>query len=86
MNPRNLRKPLGAIMLNLTPSEFEVLKLITKGYKTKDIASERNVSTNTVKSQTKSIFQKMQVRNRAEAAIILAHLIKRATDGEFIGA
>ena len=67
-------------MKNLTPSEFEVLKLITKGYKTKDIASARCVSTHTVKTQTKSIFQKLQVRNRAEAAITLTRLTMLAPD------
>lgn len=50
----------------LTGREIEVLALIMENKKRKDIASELNVSENTVKKHTSHIFSKIGVANRTE--------------------
>ena len=54
----------------LTPREKDVLALITKGYDTKKIAEELVISGPTVKGHTTSIFSKLGVKNRNEAAAL----------------
>ncbi len=53
---------------DLTEKEKEVLLLISKGFTNKEIADKLFVSVNTVKTHTKNIYIKMDVRNRTEAA------------------
>ncbi|RLD81019.1 MAG: hypothetical protein DRJ10_06685 [Bacteroidetes bacterium] len=53
---------------DLTEREEEVLILISKGYKNSEIAEKMFVSINTVKTHTKNLFIKLDVRNRTEAA------------------
>jgi DNA-binding NarL/FixJ family response regulator len=52
----------------LTVREKQVLLCITEGKTNKDIASELFISLETEKSHTKSIFRKLDVKNRVEAA------------------
>ncbi len=52
----------------LSPREMEVLKYIAKGMKNQEIADKMFVSLSTVKTHTKNIFEKLDVRNRIEAA------------------
>jgi len=52
----------------LTKTEEKVLLLITKGFKNAEIANNLFISINTVKTHTQSIFVKLNVRNRVEAA------------------
>lgn len=52
----------------LTIREKEVLKCITDGKRNRDIANELYVSLETVKSHIRSIFRKLNVKNRVEAA------------------
>lgn len=52
----------------LTETEEKVLLLISKGYKNIEIAEKMFVSINTIKTHTKNIFIKLDVRNRIEAA------------------
>ena len=49
-----------------TDREKEIAKLVVKGYSNKAIASECNISTPTVKSHIKHIFQKMDINSRFE--------------------
>jgi DNA-binding CsgD family transcriptional regulator len=53
---------------DLTEKEKEVLLWISKGLTNKEIAEKMFISINTVKSHTKNIYIKMDVRNRTEAA------------------
>jgi len=55
-------KPYG-----LSEREEEVLMLIAQGFKNQEIADKLFVSLNTVKTHTKNIFSKLDVRNRMEA-------------------
>ncbi|MEW6228114.1 MAG: response regulator transcription factor, partial [Bacillota bacterium] len=51
----------------LTRAELDVLRLLAKGQRNKDIARELYVSVNTVKSHVASIFRKLRVKNRSQA-------------------
>ena len=52
----------------LSLREEEVLLLIAQGLKNQEIADKMFVSLSTIKTHTKNIFEKMDVRNRIEAA------------------
>ncbi len=52
----------------LSSREAEVLKYISQGMKNQEIADTMFVSLSTVKTHTKNIFDKLDVRNRIEAA------------------
>jgi two-component system nitrate/nitrite response regulator NarL len=52
----------------LSEREIEIMKLIARGLKNKSIAEELQISENTVKYHLKHILQKLNLKNRAEAA------------------
>ena len=52
----------------LSEREIEILQLIARGLKNKVIADELKISENTVKYHLKHILQKLNLKNRAEAA------------------
>ncbi|MGC9964743.1 MAG: response regulator transcription factor [Syntrophobacteraceae bacterium] len=56
--------------VTLTQREKEILKAIIDGQSNKEISNTLCISIETVKSHIKSIYQKLQVRNRVEAALI----------------
>lgn len=58
------------LISNLTPREKTVLGLIAKGYDNQKIAQNLFISYNTVKSHTRSIFDKLRVDDRTHAALI----------------
>lgn len=51
----------------LTAKEAIILKLLAKGLMYKEMAAEQNVNINTIKKHCKSIYKKLNVRNRTEA-------------------
>jgi len=53
----------------LTDRELEVLQELAKGLTNPEIAERLMVSLNTVKTHTKNIYAKLEVRNRTEAVI-----------------
>jgi DNA-binding NarL/FixJ family response regulator len=55
---------------SLTQREQEVLLLVAKGYTNQQIAFELHIGSSTVKDHISSIFAKLQVNNRAEAAAL----------------
>jgi DNA-binding NarL/FixJ family response regulator len=57
----------------LTHREHEVLNLLSKGYLDKEIADALGISTWTVHGHVKSIFQKLGVHTRTEAAVKYLH-------------
>ncbi len=66
--------PRGAPFGNLTPAEMQVLRLLARGRTTREIAAELVVAVSTVDRHLTHIYQKLGVRNRAEAtALALTH-------------
>ncbi|MCI2178020.1 MAG: helix-turn-helix transcriptional regulator [Ancrocorticia sp.] len=55
--------------LTLTPTEKELLRLAREGHSNGDIARIRVVSLNTVRSQMRTLFRKLEVTSRAEAVM-----------------
>ncbi len=54
---------------SLSPREHEVLGLLARGRSNKEIGAQLAISEETVKSHLKTLFAKLKVRDRTEAAI-----------------
>jgi DNA-binding NarL/FixJ family response regulator len=52
---------------NLTKRESEILRLLTKGYRSKEVAEELAIGVQTVHTHLRNIYEKLHVRSRAEA-------------------
>jgi len=53
--------------LSLTTREYEVLQLLTRGYKNAEVAEKLFLSLSTVKTHVSNLFVKMDVKNRTQA-------------------
>lgn len=53
----------------LTPREEEVLKLLAKGYITKEISDQLGIAFYTTQTHLKNIYEKLHVRSRTEAVL-----------------
>jgi DNA-binding NarL/FixJ family response regulator len=58
----------------LSPREQEVLELLARGYLYKEIAERLNISVPTVNTYIRRMYEKLQVRSRAQAVAKYAHL------------
>jgi len=54
----------------LTAREEQILKLVSRGFSNKEIGRELGLQEKTVKHYMTNILQKLQVRNRVEAALL----------------
>ena len=54
----------------LTPREVEVLTFLSKGFTIKEIAALMSIKWFTVNDHIKSIYRKLNVSSRAEAAVL----------------
>jgi len=54
----------------LTPREVEVLQLVAKGMRNKEIGANLNISEETVQGHVKNILSKLQVHDRTQAITI----------------
>ncbi len=68
-------KVLNKASDKLSETETEVYALLCKGLSNEEIATIRNVSINTIKTQLKSIFIKLNVKNRTAA--VSKHNLKK---------
>jgi DNA-binding NarL/FixJ family response regulator len=68
--------PASTIWKMITPREQQILRCLTEGMSSKDIAEKFDISSNTVANQRASIMKKANVRNTAEL-ISLALKAKR---------
>ena len=59
---RNLASPL-------TPRETDVLALIGRGLRAREVAAQLQLTESTVTSYVKNIYAKLNISNRAEAAL-----------------
>lgn len=73
---QSFRKPQLSLFLQndpsagkLTPRETEILQLLTKGFQSKEIASNCAISLETVNSHLKKIYEKLRVHSRTEAVV-----------------
>lgn len=57
----------------LSAREEDVLRLLAKGYRSKEIGDELNISIGTVNTHVRHIYEKLHVRSRAEA--VAKHLL-----------
>jgi len=55
----------------LTEREKQILRLVCDGLSNAEIADRLGISPETVKSELKRIFRKIEVRNRTQAAVLL---------------
>lgn len=67
-------KRLASRLSTLTPQQFRVLAYIGEGRLNKQIADELGISERTVKAHVSVIFEKLGVRNRTQAGVLLRHL------------
>lgn len=74
--PRNLTlERLNAVLENpLTEKEFQALQDIYQGCTNKQMAEKRFVTVNTIKTHLKNLYDKLGVRSRSEAMVLLRDL------------
>lgn len=81
---------IAARLASLTPQQFRVLSLVADGQLNKQIADRLGIQERTIKAHLSLIFQKLGVRNRTQASVMLrslelgdpAKLVELAGDGE----
>ena len=56
---------------NITSRELQVLEMLSKGFLYKEIASDMNISVNTLKTHCYNIYKKLHVSNKTEAINLL---------------
>jgi DNA-binding NarL/FixJ family response regulator len=59
-------------LAQLTDRELEILRLLAKGYMYKEIADHLAISMSTVRTHVSSVYEKLHVHSRTEAAMKLA--------------
>ncbi len=60
-------KPISTYSEKLSRRENEILKQLAKGYRYKEIAEQLFISTETVRTHIRNIYEKFQVNSRTEA-------------------
>lgn len=64
-----MKKKVSTKKINFTPREIDVMRLICKGMKNKEVAKELSISPRTVESHRKSILEKLDVKSAVEIAL-----------------
>ena len=65
---------IAARLASLTPQQFRVLNLVASGQLNKQIADRLGIQERTIKAHLSLIFQKLGVRNRTQAGVLLRSL------------
>ena len=65
---------LAARLASLSPQQFRVLSLVAQGLLNKQIADRLDVQERTVKAHLSAIFERLGVRNRTQASVVLREL------------
>jgi DNA-binding NarL/FixJ family response regulator len=74
--PKAKEKPVNRVF-DLTPREEQILGIIGEGRSNKEIGRSLDLSEKTIKHHVTNILQKLQVRNRVEAAIMATQQMQR---------
>ncbi|RPJ26240.1 MAG: DNA-binding response regulator [Chloroflexi bacterium] len=74
---RETHKQLASPLDELTPREREILESLAAGLSNKEIGEQLFLSEKTVKHYMTNILQKLQVRNRVEAALLAQKEMKK---------
>ena len=61
-------------LATLSPQQFKVLTRVAEGRLNKQIADELGIQERTVKAHMSAIFEKLGVRNRTQAGVLLGSL------------
>jgi len=61
---------LFAARFGLTPLEVQILSLVTEGLSNEEISETTHLARETVKGHLKTLFRKLDVKNRTEAAVL----------------
>jgi two-component system NarL family response regulator len=69
-NPPALTKTVGESQNPLTQREQEILALIAAGKSNQEIAELLHIATGTVRVHVHAILQKLEVRDRTQAAVL----------------
>jgi DNA-binding NarL/FixJ family response regulator len=67
-------RALAARLARLSPQQFRVLRLVAEGKLNKQIADALGVQERTVKAHLSAIFERLGVRNRTQAGVLLRRL------------
>lgn len=71
LKPRGRREPSTADLIDeLTRREEDILRLVAQGQSNKEVARALDLQEKTVKHYMTNILQKLQVRNRTQAALV----------------
>lgn len=65
---QQLPKPASEVE-QLTPREHEILVLLAKGYRYKEIVDQLNISLSTVRTHIRAVYDKLHVQSRTEAVV-----------------
>lgn len=65
---------LAARLASLSPQQFRVLTFVAQGLLNKQIADRLDVQERTVKAHLSAIFERLGVRNRTQAGVVLREL------------
>jgi DNA-binding NarL/FixJ family response regulator len=65
---------LAKKVAEITPKQFQVLKLVQEGLLNKQIASDLNITEATVKAHISAVFRKLQVNTRTQAVLVMEKL------------
>lgn len=65
---------LAARLASLSPQQFRVLMLVAQGLLNKQIADRLDVQERTIKAHLSAIFERLGVRNRTQASVVLREL------------
>lgn len=74
----NEQRPEVTTLARLSDRERQIAMLVARGLKNRDIATELNISENTVKRHLQSIFNKTGTRDRLELAVVAVTELSRA--------
>lgn len=72
---------LARRLASLTPQQLRVLQGIGNGRLNKQIADELGITERTVKAHVSALFEKLEVRNRTQAGVLLQNLQLRDPAG-----